>query len=821
MRLRLRRCGVLSQRQSQTSVPARPRITLNSMVRLRRIDLKKINAPWRYLMLKRFLFCSIVLAWLLPLSAFADWSVTDGHKMHFPQLPDETGWDVNATQPVVLADDWQCSETGWVKDIHFWGSWKNGIEAQIQSFVLSIHADIPASQSPTGYSMPGATLWEYQATQFSIVPIDPPTTEGWYDPLSGLVIHDDHGNYYQYNVFLPRANWFQQHAGTIYWLNISAVLLGPSQAQWGWKSTQNHWNDDAVWAQWGTLAWDDLYEPSTGPQTNTFNISIDPGGMFAGGGGTGAYGQGWYFYPSGWWNIWFYDDPLKLNNQKLIHIDMIVNPMLIGPPSQLTVALNWSTDVWSQSGNPPGERRPPLPGEDESAYIGRQIIFSAPVMQGQHIVWDGMVPVDYCPEWVSIDVQGFNFMIESGLIMHDCLDQQSLDLSFVITGGKDVCEYYKPAYPDYSPVGMPDFDQKQNNWVDAMQRWSHCGPTALANCFWWFDSKFETGTLPPPTVSDSYPLVRSFATMPPIWDDHAIANVTPFIDSLALYCGTNMMGWGTNIHALEIGAKNWLNTVGLGTQYSVKLVPLDATVPIDTIRREILRSQDVILLLGFWELDPQSGAGCHRVGGHYVTVAGACTTETALCISDPWLDVNEGEPPAGSAHVATVHNDARFVSGPHGTIDHDKYNLGIVSSVCAASPFKNQLRDYPVSPSDIFNFQQMNDGDIPSQPYNGGQIVTLLEYAIIICPLQACDCRPGDADGTGMVTISDCVYLINYIFSGGGTPTPYALCSGDADCNCLVTISDVVFLINYIFGGGPAPCNCQQWLSSCGAPLRK
>jgi hypothetical protein len=42
------------------------------------------------------------------------------HKMHFPQLPDPTGWDVRA---YCIEDDWQCSETGYVSDIHFWGSW--------------------------------------------------------------------------------------------------------------------------------------------------------------------------------------------------------------------------------------------------------------------------------------------------------------------------------------------------------------------------------------------------------------------------------------------------------------------------------------------------------------------------------------------------------------------------------------------------------------------------------------------------------------------------------------------------------------------------
>ncbi len=62
----------------------------------------------------------------------------------------------------------------------------------------------------------------------------------------------------------------------------------------------------------------------------------------------------------------------------------------------------------------------------------------------------------------------------------------------------------------------------------------------------------------------------------------------------------------------------------------------------------------------------------------------------------------------------------------------------------------------------------------------------------------------GDADNNHFVTISDAVYLIQYIFAGGQKPVvPYL---GDADGNGIVTISDVVYLINYIFGGGPAPC---------------
>ncbi len=83
-----------------------------------------------------------------------------------------------------------------------------------------------------------------------------------------------------------------------------------------------------------------------------------------------------------------------------------------------------------------------------------------------------------------------------------------------------------------------------------------------------------------------------------------------------------------------------------------------------------------------------------------------------------------------------------------------------------------------------------------------------------------CTCRPGDADGSGSISIADAVYIINYIFNGGAPPTPFPLCSGDADCNCAVSIADVVYLINYIFAGGTAPCDCTQWLINCGPPER-
>ncbi|KKL14622.1 hypothetical protein LCGC14_2513840, partial [marine sediment metagenome] len=74
---------------------------------------------------RNILIITVICALAIP--SFADWPDTDDHKMHWPQLPDPFGWDVFAgttadgTQKV-LADDWLCTQSGPVDDIHFWGS---------------------------------------------------------------------------------------------------------------------------------------------------------------------------------------------------------------------------------------------------------------------------------------------------------------------------------------------------------------------------------------------------------------------------------------------------------------------------------------------------------------------------------------------------------------------------------------------------------------------------------------------------------------------------------------------------------------------------
>jgi photosystem II stability/assembly factor-like uncharacterized protein len=61
----------------------------------------------------------------------------------------------------------------------------------------------------------------------------------------------------------------------------------------------------------------------------------------------------------------------------------------------------------------------------------------------------------------------------------------------------------------------------------------------------------------------------------------------------------------------------------------------------------------------------------------------------------------------------------------------------------------------------------------------------------------------GDANGDRQITITDVVYLINYLFKGGPPSNHWE--AADANCDGKVSVSDVVYLINYIFKGGPPP----------------
>lgn len=259
---------------------------------------------------------AVVAVILLAAPATADWDEGDDYKMHYPQMPDVlNGMNVLAsTYPLhlaptiqkVLADDWMCTESGPITDIHIWGSWLEdwfpwpddpnstlGADPGNVTFRLSIHDDIKAEDSPTGYSipkLPAIKEWDFNPGQFKVRLWAENVTEPFFDPNQGLTVGDDY-SVWQYNFYIPEADAVWQDEGTIYWLNVTAFPgpLDPAYpddqpAFFGWKTSYTHEFDDAVY--WdsdtggaGGLPWPGkLIHPDTGGSLDmAFVITPEPG----------------------------------------------------------------------------------------------------------------------------------------------------------------------------------------------------------------------------------------------------------------------------------------------------------------------------------------------------------------------------------------------------------------------------------------------------------------------------------------------------------------------------------------------------------------
>jgi hypothetical protein len=191
------------------------------------------------------------------------------------QKPDLTdmGVDVDATldliehyPPQLLADDYKCDTTEPITGINIYGSWwhddlptlPDGMtDPRNVQFTLSFHQDIPAEDSPTGYSMPGDVEWwrQFDAGDFGVEMLPDEVRESYYMPYTGIYDPLDHWSVWKYSFSVPTSEAFVQRGTTdepvIYWLDVQAqpldVLQDPN-VRFGWKTSQEHWNDDATFA---------------------------------------------------------------------------------------------------------------------------------------------------------------------------------------------------------------------------------------------------------------------------------------------------------------------------------------------------------------------------------------------------------------------------------------------------------------------------------------------------------------------------------------------------------------------------------------------
>ncbi len=284
--------------------------------------------------------------------------------------------------------------------------------------------------------------------------------------------------------------------------------------------------------------------------------------------------------------------------------------------------------------------------------------------------------------------------------------------------------------PDYAPAGLPDFDMRQADWqttIVSRTAWTHDGPVALADLLWWRDAAAEAGTTPPPAVSDSYPLVESYGP----WDDHDAQNVVPLVADLAARMDVNGDHPGADLEDLAAGLNAYLAAKGLADAYDVTV---RRSPSFDWVRDAVKQHEQALLLLGFWELQP---GGWKRLGGHYVAVAGAACTEDQIAFSDPFRDAAEfGWPgrvaPAGwHGHPPeppdALHNDAA-------TVSHDIY--GIMRTAGGWGP-----QGYARTLGEIADFVGLNFAAAleanRATGYNGGEILTLADYALVLAPRRA------------------------------------------------------------------------------------
>ena len=198
---------------------------------------------------------------LLPVSSvLGDWDLDMPTK--WVQLPDLeiTSIDVNASylpEDYILADDFLCTEQDRLIEIHVFGSWQydwfpGGFPPHEIEFTLSIHDDIPANQNPDGYSIPGVPLWtmKFLPGSFDVQLYADGIEEGWLNPPNNYIPPPTGTICWQYSFFIDPALAFLQE-GTpvnpvVYWLSLEATPQADGPL-FGWKTTLDHWNDDAVW----------------------------------------------------------------------------------------------------------------------------------------------------------------------------------------------------------------------------------------------------------------------------------------------------------------------------------------------------------------------------------------------------------------------------------------------------------------------------------------------------------------------------------------------------------------------------------------------
>jgi len=336
--------------------------------------------------------------------------------------------------------------------------------------------------------------------------------------------------------------------------------------------------------------------------------------------------------------------------------------------------------------------------------------------------------------------------------------------------------YVKPSYPDYAPSGMPDFDERQDNWGRNAQQgyYTWCAPVAVADSLWWLDSKYESllfaHPVPPPAISDHFNLVNS--SNPGVWDDHDPQNVMPLVTNLALLMDTDGIVSGdghngTRWTDIQTGIQKYLAQQGVAGMFEVHNESFPDFAWIDN---ETEKCQDVELCIEFWQFN---GAAWTNTTvsepifqfGHCVACAGANATSSQVLVCDPAQDAYQNGWGPGRSPIpqptpfnTSIHNDAQYVS-------QDAYTVSLVD-----------FSQYPMNATPPGYPQQVWE----LQNYMGGGYHAFIRYAFAVSPQTNIvpvnvesskdQCLPKPTIGKGYLTDINATVINN-----GSTPVSFTV----------------------------------------------
>jgi len=174
-----------------------------------------------------------------------------------------------------------------------------------------------------------------------------------------------------------------------------------------------------------------------------------------------------------------------------------------------------------------------------------------------------------------------------------------------------------------------------------------------------------------------------------------------------------------------------------------------------------------------------------------------------------WADIYSGQTGGLLYTIAGEHGDDWFGRDLAGNGDYDNDGVNDLIIGCPAYALEGtdttgRISIYLLGDSDADGI--LTGCDNCPVDYNPDQTDTDGDGIGDACDAFCCANR-GDVDHSGPgVDISDLVYLVDYMFTGG----PAAPCSDEANIDGTgeLDIADLVYLVDYMFSGGPAPMAC-------------